>query len=791
MASQSGSQRAPRLGRARRWSAHLCFFFTLAIVTLVALMQPSRALTQGEPAQPNGPTIVGGHEAEPGAWPWQVALIDTGGHPYDDQYCGGSLINPNWVVTAAHCAAGARPDDIQVLAGIHNLVTGDPGFARLNVANIIIHPDYGDINQYDSDIALLELATPAPFRLPSAAGLPIAGVALVPETVGALVGVDSTVTGWGNRQPGGGDYPAALHEVEVPIVSNADCRAAYGNAITPAMLCAGLPEGGKDSCQGDSGGPLVVFSSTRSRWELAGIVSWGNGCALPGVPGVYTRVSTFAHWIADETGVGDPDFFLSVSPAALRVCGGTPAQATVDVTISGGFDKRVTLSMLGLPTSSNATFQPANLMPPAISTVTITTANTPAGDYELLVRGTSGDIIHGAGLTLTVADRAAAPQPLHPTPNALDVTVAPLFLWSAVPGADRYRLEVATEPSFQNVIYSVISEKTQHGLDEWLEPETRYYWRVRAENLCGAGAFSTVSRLTTGRAYCRAPNVALPDNNASGIVDTLIVSAEGTVADLELFLSIDHTYAGDLSARLSHVPGGQAVALFSPRSCAAHDILVTLDDESDTPIAEACTTDLSPGLSGFLRPAEPLGAFDGRSLAGTWQLQVADQLPNDTGTLVEWCLLPSLATSWCASVTDVPAAECAALESLFTTTDGWRWANRAGWLEGTKACQWHGVACAGGHVTALNLADNELAGPLPAAVGNLASLQTLDLSGNGTLTGPLPHTLSALPLSRFWFDGTALCAPDYGRFGDWLAGIDDLRGTGETCARAFLPLTWR
>ena len=140
MASQSGSQRAPRLGRARRGSAHLCFF-TLAIVTLVALMRPSRALTQGDPAQPNGPTIVGGHEAEPGAWPWQVALINTGGHPYDDLYCGGSLINPNWVVTAAHCAAGAMPDDIQVLAGIHNLVTADPGFTRLNVANIIIHPD--------------------------------------------------------------------------------------------------------------------------------------------------------------------------------------------------------------------------------------------------------------------------------------------------------------------------------------------------------------------------------------------------------------------------------------------------------------------------------------------------------------------------------------------------------------------------------------------------------------------------------------------------------------------------
>ena len=788
MASQSGSQRAPRLGRARRWSAHLCFF-TLAIVPLVALMQPSRALTQSEPAQPNAPTIVGGHEAEPGAWPWQVALIDTGGHPYDDQYCGGSLINPDWVVTAAHCADGSEPGDIQVLAGIHNLVAADAGFVRLNVARIIIHPDYGEVNQYDSDIALLELATSAPFRSPSAAGLPIAGVALAPENVGALVGFESTVTGWGNRQPGGGDYPAALHEVEVPIVSNADCRAAYGNTITSAMLCAGLPEGGKDSCQGDSGGPLVVFSSTRSRWELAGVVSWGNGCALPGVPGVYTRVSTFAHWIGEETGVGEPDFFLSVSPTALRVCGGAPAQAVVDVTAAGGFDTRVVLSLLGLPAGGSPTFQPAQLTPPGTSTLAVTTANVPPGNYDLLVRGTSGGVIHGAGLALIVVEQPTAPQLLQPTANALDMTVAPLFVWSTVPGAEHYRLEIAAEPNFQNVIYSAITEETQHGLDEWLGSAKRYYWRVRAENLCGGGAYSAVSRLTTGQAYCRTPNLALPDNNPAGVVDTLIVSAGGQVADLELFLRIDHTYAGDLSARLTQA-GSQTITLLSPFSCSATDMAATLDDESGTTIAAACAA-TPPALSGFLRPEQPLRAFDGQPLAGTWQLQVADELPNDTGRLIEWCLLPSLATSWCASVTDVPAVECAALESIFVATDGWRWDNRAGWLDSTKACQWYGVTCAGGHVTALQLAGNELTGRLPAAVGGLTSLRSLDLSDNAALAGPLPNSLTALPLNRFWFDGTALCAPDYGRFGAWLAGIDDLRGTGETCGHLFLPLIRR
>ncbi len=142
-------------------------------------------------------------------------------------------------------------------------------------------------------------------------------------------------------------------------------------------------------------------------------------------------------------------------------------------------------------------------------------------------------------------------------------------------------------------------------------------------------------------------------------------------------------------------------------------------------------------------------------------------------------------------MTDVPAAECAALESLFAATDGWRWGHRGGWLNNAQACQWYGVTCGGGHVTRLQLANNGLAGPLPAAIGGLARLQTLDLSGNQALAGPLPDTLTVLALSRFWFNGTALCAPTYGSFTDWLAGIDDVRETGHTCAQVFLPLMRR
>ena len=787
MNDQSGLHRSARLERARR----LCLFaMMMALMTIVVAVAPP-AYSQAGPQKPDAPRIVGGREAEPGEWPWQVALIYAGGDPYDDQFCGGTLINPLWVVTAAHCADGAAPNDLQVLAGIHNLVDTDPGFVRLDVARIIIHPAYGQINQYDSDIALLQLATPAPFRLPSAAALPITSVALVPESVGPLVGVESTVTGWGNRQPGSADYPATLHEVEVPIVSNAACRTAYGDAITDAMLCAGVPEGGKDSCQGDSGGPLVVFSDARSRWELAGIVSWGNGCALPGVPGVYTRVGTFARWVAQETGVGEPDFSLSLNPGAVMTCAGTPAQSVVTLSAWGGFNRPVALSLANLPAGGSATFQPATATPPATSTLLITTAGVSAGQYDLLVRGAAQDVIHGATLTLTVvAPQTDKPQLLQPPSNSLGVSVAPLFAWTAATGADRYRLEIAADPAFQNIVHSATIAGSIYRLEEWLEPAQAYYWRVRAENLCGPGAFSAVARLTTGRAYCRTPNLAIPDVDGAGVTDSMTLTAGGTFSDLDVYVSINHTFVGDLTAHLTQSPGNRAAQLFTSIDCAWDDVDVLLDDEGEGPVGQACSV-TPPAVGGALIPEQPLSAFDGQTLAGTWRLQVADRAAYDTGTLVEWCLLPSQVTTYCRAVTDVPATECAALEALFSATDGWRWGNRGGWLNNTQACQWHGVTCTGGHVTRLQLANNGLAGPLPAAIDGLSRLQTLDLSGNAALAGPLPNTMIALPLDRFWFNGTTLCAPASGNFANWLAGIDDLRGTGRTCTQVFLPLMRR
>ena len=269
--------------------------------------------------------IVGGMEAEPGAWPWQVALISSHEESYVDQFCGGSVIHERWVLTAAHCVDGASPDEIQVLAGTHDL---DEGGRRIDVAAIRMHPDYRG-GALENDIALLKLAREA--GVDEAVALPDAGrSAEVAEP-----GVMATAIGWGLLRPlrcepgskagahrcrprGGGAghfvddltgrpvdlsdvFTSRLMQVELPLVGEEACREAYDGApIDERTLCAGLRKGGKDSCQGDSGGPLVVRDG--DEWVQAGVVSWGAGCAKPGKYGVYTNVGAFAEWVNRTTG---------------------------------------------------------------------------------------------------------------------------------------------------------------------------------------------------------------------------------------------------------------------------------------------------------------------------------------------------------------------------------------------------------------------------------------------------------------------------------------------------------
>ncbi|KAJ8969561.1 hypothetical protein NQ317_004748, partial [Molorchus minor] len=226
--------------------------------------------------------IVGGQTANIANYPYQVSLQTNGNH-----FCGGSIISSTWILTAAHCMESIQANRVTVRAGSSSVSSGGQVVA---VSRAISHPQYSSRN-IDYDISLLQLASAINTGNARAISLPSAGN-------GPSAGSTCIITGWGATREGGG-APSTLQVVQVPVVSQANCRSAYGNsAITDRMFCAGvLGVGGKDACQGDSGGPAVVGG------KLVGVVSWGNGCARPAYPGVYTNVANLRSWVKQQSGI--------------------------------------------------------------------------------------------------------------------------------------------------------------------------------------------------------------------------------------------------------------------------------------------------------------------------------------------------------------------------------------------------------------------------------------------------------------------------------------------------------
>nr|XP_046174891.1 transmembrane protease serine 3-like [Oncorhynchus gorbuscha] len=231
--------------------------------------------------------IVGGNVSKPGQFPWQASL-----HYQNRHLCGGSIITPRWIVTAAHCVYGFATKTMLWVVQVG--LTDQPinGVLSRSLEKIVYHARYQP-KGLNYDIALLKLTEPLTFN-----GL-VEPICLPNYGERFEEGKMCWISGWGATVDGG-ETSVSMHSAQVPVLSSRDCSGpgVYQGAISPWMVCAGYLEGGKDSCQGDSGGPLACEES--SVWKLAGATSWGYGCAGRNNPAMYTRISHALTWIHQQ-----------------------------------------------------------------------------------------------------------------------------------------------------------------------------------------------------------------------------------------------------------------------------------------------------------------------------------------------------------------------------------------------------------------------------------------------------------------------------------------------------------
>ena len=405
--------------------------------------------------------------------------------------------------------------------------------------------------------------------------------------------------------------------------------------FSPEQRIVGQLHGGGAACGNDA-----------SDWYGRLATSWATGStSATRLRDWLDPVGGGANRVLDGRDAVEAPFAVSINPPSAMLCAtANNAQFTVGVAaLIPGFDDPVTLSASGVPDGLSVSISPNPRSPGQTATLTLSDLDEPAaGEHGFDVIGTRGADTDSARLSFTlVSGLPAAPAATDPANGANGVSPTALA-WTAVPEAASYRVEVSASPAFDDPILDTVVAGTRVELPA-LAPETTYHWRIAAINACGTGARSAVASFTTNADYCLVPDLAIPDASALGASSTMTLTGTTPIAELEVVLQFEHPWAGDLRGRLSHAGVSDRTVFDPPANCSGRDPDVVLDDDAVLAIDDDCVSGnvpaYAPGTA--YRPSQPLSAFDGHVLQGSWKLAVSDLDSPDAGVLKRWCLRPT------------------------------------------------------------------------------------------------------------------------------------------------------
>lgn len=600
------------------------------VFTIAACVPPPKEAPEAPPVEEGlqKAGIVGGNNTTIAQHPWQVSV----GTQFGGYFCGGSIIDREWVLTAQHCIEGTSVSSLRISAGVTRRSQANSGQVR-SVDQLIPFPGYIEPDR-GRDVALLHLSSPLTIN---ASVQPIAIATAAHVMAGRTdPGVNAQVSGWGTLRSGGSS-PDVLQEVTVPIVSNAQADAAYsGINITADQIGAGvLGTGGRDSCQGDSGGPLTVPDGNGGR-ILAGVVSWGFGCADPRWPGMYARVSSFATWIQGNVDPNAAPTVAITAPSNGATLSGN-ITASANASDSDGSIARVTFTFpdgsriddTSAPysvtwNSAQSADGPGTIRAQAfdddgagsaVDTVSVTTSNgnsscatgtyaasdTPSAIPDNNTNGiTSTIVVNGQG---TIADLTVSLGITHTWRGDLSVQLVSPSGTTAV--LHNRSGQSADDLVLSNVDVSAFDGESASGAWRLVVRDlaaqdvgTLDGWSIAVSATCGGSA---------GWSASRTPNLATVDN---GIVcDSVTVSGSGSASDARMDLSGTHAWRSILRGTLAH--NGVTVVVF-----------------------DTGTFPREGGSFGFTDRAVP--GFSG-SASGTWTFCLEDtDAFGDSGVLGAW-----------------------------------------------------------------------------------------------------------------------------------------------------------